>query len=564
MKSKLLFFTTILVLAVVSLSFRFWRLGSFPSTLYVDEVAMLVDAKALIATGLDMHGNSWLQAIFPSYGDYKMPVYLWAVYAASAVFGPSNLSVRLPSAIAGLLTIGVVIGIIRIILKQYLGRAVSYSVAVVLALLTVGISPWAIQFSRTGFEAHLGQLLLATSIWLLLASKKRVVWIAGAVIMAALATYTYFSVRYVWIPVYLTWLVVTIEYDWTQKLSKNISRLGKQCLMYILAFVSFGILLLPLIWSPHYQDSMRFRLSTDSVLQQGPQVLQANEYRQIAGNTILDRVAFHRWYFTLQAFAQNLSKNLSLDFLLISGDQNLRHGTGKYGLFLTPFFIPLLVGIYILAQKNKRGLLLLSVWILAAAVPASVPKVVPHALRFLNALVPLSVIIGIGIYEGTTWVLQQKWHRVVRWGIMSVFVGSIMVSLAAYTCYFIRVYPTTNTAAWEKEKTELALNISSYVSEQDPLYVVRVDDKFFLWMMAYGPYLGTEFMTVESAAYLFQSLPGIHFGLPTKDRTTARIVVSSTVIEDLQKEYMFTFTKENSFVTSTGTEYLVGRVSYDN
>ena len=39
------------LLVVLVLGLRFWKLGTLPKTLYIDEVAMLADAKALVETG---------------------------------------------------------------------------------------------------------------------------------------------------------------------------------------------------------------------------------------------------------------------------------------------------------------------------------------------------------------------------------------------------------------------------------------------------------------------------------------------------------------------------------
>src|SRR3972149_8796774 len=84
---------------------RFYQLGAVPVSLYWDETAMLVDARSVAATGRDMYGNSWLQAIYPSYGDYKLPVYIWLASLSVKVFGASEWALRLPSATAGGLTL---------------------------------------------------------------------------------------------------------------------------------------------------------------------------------------------------------------------------------------------------------------------------------------------------------------------------------------------------------------------------------------------------------------------------------------------------------------------------
>src|SRR5688572_25885495 len=97
-----LLFTVIIVLAI---GLRGYQLGSLPTDLYIDEIAMLADAKSVAQSGLDMHGRPWYQVLYPSYGDYKLPVYLWLASLSVKVLGVSQLALRLPSMIAGIMTI---------------------------------------------------------------------------------------------------------------------------------------------------------------------------------------------------------------------------------------------------------------------------------------------------------------------------------------------------------------------------------------------------------------------------------------------------------------------------
>ena len=54
------------IIILVAVFLRFYQLGEIPVSLYWDEVAMLVDAKSVAATGMDMHGRAWYQVMYPS------------------------------------------------------------------------------------------------------------------------------------------------------------------------------------------------------------------------------------------------------------------------------------------------------------------------------------------------------------------------------------------------------------------------------------------------------------------------------------------------------------------
>ena len=518
----------------IAVFLRTWQFSDIPSTPYIDEVAMLVDAKALVATGSDMHGNHWLQALFPSYGDYKLPLYIWFASLFSAVLGPSAFTIRLPSLLAGLLTL-LLAGVLlwNIVSVSYARRKSSF-LAYLSALVVVGLSPWAIQFSRTGFEAHVGQLFLGVSLYFLFVSKKRWEYYLLSALVAAVATYTYFSVRYVWAPVFLVWYLLQPDV-FSKPLGASRTVIVSRILKGVLPLVLFGILLLPMLKSPLYVDSMQFRLSTPSVLQNTEQIVRANEYRAQAGGSIVDRLVFHRYYFTAQSFLKNLSEQLSLSFFFVSGDVNLRHGTGVFGLFLLPFIVPYFVGWYQLIKRNWRISAVIAVWIFSAAVPAAIPHEVPHALRFLNALLPISLVIALGLYEILLYSLEKKQAFLKRMILAAVSVVLIVFSVGRYTTYYFGVYPERSAESWDRSKTELATALSPYLNEQRTVYLVGLPDKMYLWLLAYGPYSGSEFQYWQSNGYQFDTMGDVQVGSSELD-VGDRVVVSQSAYTPSLKE----------------------------
>ncbi len=72
MKTK----TWLILVAVLvfGISLRIFNFNLNPPSLYWDEVAIGLDAKAIANTGYDQHGNSFLAPLLSSYGDYTAPV----------------------------------------------------------------------------------------------------------------------------------------------------------------------------------------------------------------------------------------------------------------------------------------------------------------------------------------------------------------------------------------------------------------------------------------------------------------------------------------------------------
>jgi len=540
---KILFISILTLVFSISVFFRFFKLGDVPNGLYWDETAMLVDAQSIAETGKDMHGRPWYQVIYPSYGDYKSPVYIWMAGTSVRVFGSNNFALRLPSAISGLLTVVVAGLIVRTAISLESNKKVDsfflHTLTVATSLI-VAISPWSILFSRTGFEAHLGQLFLAISILFLLLSKKNCFFAFLSPIFGLLATYSYFSVRFVWVGIYFLIVILFFILPIQNKLkTKKVSyTFLKRILKYILAFFIFSIGLWPMTHSPLFEESNSFRLSTNSVLQNSTEIVLSNVFREQAGNTKLDRIVFHRWILTGKKLLANYSDNMSLNYLFVSGDPNLRHGTGQHGLFFLVFLPFFIIGFFTFFKRYPKTLLLFSFWWIIALLPASVPNTTPHALRSLNALVPLAAIIGLG--------LTVSFQKVLTFSILklrisvSVFFIFLLVSLLQFGHFYFFVYPILSFSFWQGGFEELAKATFSSRTQKESVYVLNFDDRFYLWLLAYGSYSSEKIQLFLHNDFQIRDFDDIFTEhIPTVLATNAIVVGTSDQIESFVKKEQY-------------------------
>lgn len=466
-------FLAVVITFSLAIFLRFYLLGQVPVSLYWDETAILVDARSIAATGQDIHGNAWLQAIFPSYGDYKLPVYIWLASLSVKLLGASELTVRLPSAVAGLLTM-IVGGLIAWELFSPAKKSAKQWLFVITALV-IAIAPWSVMFSRTGFEGHVGQLLLALSIWGALKMKSHWFWGVVAALVGGLATYTYFSIRFVWPVVFvLVSLLFTSKKGWRRFVTG-----------LILPLLIYAMTLWPMSQSPLYPASNQFRLSATSVLNVADWAIISNEYKLQAGNTLIDKLIYHPSVLMARELWRNYADNLSADFLFLSGDPNLRHGTGRHGLFLWPFLLPFIYGWYTLFPKHwKQGLLLLGWWLIAF-LPASVPETTPHALRSLNALVPLALVIAWGCWQlwQTLWATPKP--KLISQLVFIAWGGVIGLSLYDFTSYYFQTYPALSAQDWQDGYKAVAHEAWANKDQMDVVWVEPFDARFYLWLLAY-------------------------------------------------------------------------------
>ncbi len=504
---------TIFSLILVGTLIRFYKLGEVPVSLYWDEIAMLVDAKSIAETGKDMHGDPGIQPMFFSYGDFKLPTYIVFSTISVWLFGTSEWSLRLPSAVFGTAQI-----LLLFFLAQELWwwstrkRASLFlqKLWMVSSALIVTISPWSVMFSRNGFEGHLGQFFVSLSVLFLLKAQRSMWLYPFSALLGAISVYSYYSVRFVWPVIFVAIVVLSYLPDgikvlspfWTQKNWSDFLRqiirksMIKKLLVIVFSLVLWGVLLTPLYTSVHYQPSQAMRLSAKSILNVFDLPMQSNMYREWAGNGPLSRVFYHRHFLLLRELLGNYAENVRFEFLFMTGDQNLRHGTGQHGLFVFSLLPVLIFGLLTLARSHWRVLAVLTLWWIIALLPASVPEEVPHALRSLNALTPLVLMIGFGLA-----VMLHKLFIQKNAMYQKIFIGMILFTVGLQTGLFLHDYfghyPQRSAQYWQSGYSELARFIHEEKDSYPSIIADVNDGRFYLWLMIYGDYTGEDYQSFE-------------------------------------------------------------------
>ncbi len=496
---------TLLAVVILGLSFvfRFWQLGNVPVGLYWDEVAMYVDAKTVSQSLKDMHGNSALQAMFPSYGDYKLPVYIWLASLSFKLFGASNFALRLPSAIAGILQGYLIFVLVKELSNKFISKEKSQYLGL-LGWFVSAVSPWSVLFSRTGFEGHIGQLLICASVFSFVSSKRNRLWLIPAIVLGILSTYTYYSVRFVWPIVFIGyWFLL-------QPFPKTLLQFVKSSFVSVALLLIWGIGILPLFFSPWYQPSQQFRLSTPSLMDLGPYSIRSNEFREMSGNGPLSRVFYHQRVLQLRDVLEHYADHFDFSYLFISGDKNLRHSTGFDGLFLL-FSAPLLVaGILYLVKNDVRLFLFLFGWWLIALLPASIPIETPHALRSLNALTPILLLMSFGGIP-ITQIIQSIRPASFRFGAVFLIILMITVQVTWFTVDYFFIYPGKSAHDWQEGYQTLAKVIEDKHGSYDKVWANPYDDRFFLWYLAYSNMDAQRIQSIMKDTFLTDRIDNIIF-----------------------------------------------------
>jgi len=141
--------------------------------------------------------------------------------------------------------------------------------------------------------------------------------------------------------------------------------------------------------------------------------------------------------------------------LFFEGDPNLRHASGIGGIYLLPTIILLAGGILGFKAKQKWVIAWLGLWWLAAIIPASIPKEVPHALRSLNSLPPVVLLMGVGGDKLLTQLFQKS--KRLAWIVLIGWIGATGWCFFNYWHDYWHHYPLRSAESWQWGYKQAAL-----------------------------------------------------------------------------------------------------------
>jgi hypothetical protein len=386
------------------------------------------------------------------------------------VLGLQLLAVRLPSALAGIVAVGLIFLIGQELLSSEVG---------VIAAALYAIEPWTLQFSRGGWEVNLANTLVLAGIWLALRSRKQMILILPSVLFFGLSMYTYHAARLfsplIGMLLGLWFLVTWVRQIKLKKKKPQHSVWRRFALVLVLTTVLLGLFLYPLL-SQLKNPAVSSRFSDTSIFNDPTPVLTSNALIAAHGNTRLARVVYHRYWFYGQEILAGWVKHYTVAFLFERGDGNLRHGVKVMGLLYPEEAVFLgVTAVYIVWQlkrvlQKKKPVFLaalgfLVLWIILAGVPPALVTPTPHALRFLLASGGFVLLAAFGV-----WTLLQ-WLPKCRSLLLLLIVLTYGYSLTHYLSYYYTLYPVRAAADWQYGYQELYAKLDQLKRPEEKVVV---------------------------------------------------------------------------------------------
>lgn len=407
----------------------FWRgfkLGIVPTGFFCDEAAFGVNAYSILTQGTDQFGKPY-PFFFRSFGDYKEAIPTYSIVPLVYLFGLTEWSVRLMSA---------VYGVVNVLLLYALGSALKGARVGLVAAFVGATMPWMFHYDRVAFHCSpYLTTLLAALLCLITGVKGAPLRIWGFFSFLALSLYTY-SPSKLMVP-----LIVLIAFGlyWRVFLKK---------LPYtLLGLVSFGIILLPFVRGISSGEALG-RVSQLHLLDLG-------------------KFSWQR----MEDWLHNYELQLLLSTLFTRGEPTAitRH--------LTNFFPPLLlatapfIALGLLSVIRERAqkeyvllLLLVAIFPLGATFTGQ-----PFTHRSVLGAPLMALLTALGVESVLSYA--ARWGAMRRFGIATLCYVAIAANAIFYFQYYVKKYPLTSSGqtGWQYGPGEVIQFFREHGDEYDEL-----------------------------------------------------------------------------------------------
>lgn len=397
---------TLVVVIITLIILRIITLPLSPPGFFLDEAASGAHVIAMLANWTNAHGEFWPLFSSSLGGGYTTPIYLYPVTLWAALFGTSELALRLFSQVA---TIGAVL-LLGWSLRLWLDKKAAYA-AVIIGLAL----PWGWLQGSLAWDPALIPLVMSLSFYAF-----SLIWFA--------LSYRYKIIGHVLLPTSL----VALAYLYPPcRVTAPLLYVGAYYLLYRYAHISLRHLLIV----GAYSALIALPLLV-FILQ--PEALARSREVSVFHDTPL--------LFGIGHVIANIFLMINPVFLFIFGDPNLRHATGYQGMLGVAAVLPLAVlawhsiGIFkhastkSLSKSQSRQKILIV--IAAAGVIAGIlgsaltNEGQPHSLRASAAWLFIVILLAVG--STMIWRSRRRWLKISAVAIFTIGTSAYAVDLTLF------------------------------------------------------------------------------------------------------------------------------------
>lgn len=455
-RSQLGYLLPLLAIVFLAVGVRFFQLGSVPNGLNRDEASIGYTSFSLLKTGRDEHGVRWPVNV-KSFGDWKLPFYIYSLIPLVAIFNLNDWVVRLPSALAGVGTVMVSAVFVTQLIRDKKGAVLGSNSKKRLTLLLplfIAFSPWAIHMSRIAYEANLAMFFFISGLTAYLFAinqlrtdrrknfvSKRAAWsliLSALLLSTTLLTYHAYQLVTPLMGVFLLfWSRGELRYFWQKR---------RNVIFNAAAIVLISITILVLAGS---EQANRTKFSGLSIFDKESYSQELFSKRQYFSPSLqpLAPLFINTPTLIIRQLADNVLKVFSPDFLILRGGSHNSHnitGVGNLHRFEIVFII---IGLYFFWKEHRSWQKLVMIWILVALVTTIITFEANHTIRFSPALVPLELVTAYGVVSLWLW-MKEHFRSPFRVGVMLLLIMIVVGSYLHYLVTYFVVFPKQDKDFW--------------------------------------------------------------------------------------------------------------------
>lgn len=465
------------VAIVVAAFLRLYKLSIIPLHLSVDEAALGYNAYSILKTGKDEYGQ-FLPLIFKSFGDYKPGLYVYSAVPFIATLGLTEIAVRLPSAVAGILAVYLVYKIAEYFVKEEDQKSL-WRYFPIIAIFMAAINPWHVFFSRGAWEVNLSLTLTLAGIYFFQKARDKIENLYASAVFFSLTLLTYQGAKLSTLIVLAVLLFVYFKdiKEWMVAERKVV--LKALLLGFLISF--------PVLLSLFQGKTGRLRVFSvfsyprkegylKAFLDEGGEKVGSISYYLFHSESVnFLRGIIGRWF-----------NHYSDRFLFFEGDwQDAMHNPPNQGMMIIAQILFITAGIASLIKRKGKIALFVFIWSLLGPLPAVLSRNQVHAVRAYNFLVPLVLMASAGCVFLIENVLRLKKVLIKKFLLVSMGVVYMLSFFYFLDSYFVHLPKhTTEDLYWGYK--QIVETVKPIQKNYEKITIEQSFDQPYIYFLFYG------------------------------------------------------------------------------
>ncbi len=435
---KKIILTGIILIAIL---LRVWGILRVPPSLNWDEVSHGYTSYSLLLTGKDQWGTKLPLLNFRAYGDYPTTLNVYATVLPIALFGPTDLALRLPHAVIGVLSV-----LVMFVAGSYWRKNMSTGLW---AAGIMAISPWAWFLSRQVLQSNWTVLLLTLALAYWFKKTK-----FGFVGMLLLSLFSYHNARII-VP-----LITFFQLRWLKSAG------------IILLLISVGILISP---------ATRARSRVVGIIDAGAVAKLESQRNTSKLPKLVNKLIYNRPVYFMNTAGSHYLDYFKPGYIFGTGGTQYQFSLPGLALMAPVLAVPFIVGLGA-ALVSSPALL---IGLLISAIPAAITQDRFAVVRSTTMLPFVILITAFGCR-----IIWQKLYGRMRFVVVGLFGIGVVIFTAGYLFNYFNVYSGQFASSWQYGYREMVELVHQNYGNYDRILISKKygePHEFLLWYWTWDP-----------------------------------------------------------------------------